>query len=281
MSDSIREGAVVAGAGPAGRAAAIRWSARILPVLALLLALPLAACGRVETWRQELVLRVATPWGTREGRTVTAEQLTDTHGPLVPPDARGVSSDVRGEALVVDVRPDAPRGEPRYLIVTLDGIMALTKYRIDAELPPDRRSMEWTERLALIRAEEGRAIPVPTDDLPLMVTFLDAGDPTTVRRVVPNDAGPDYGSESHRTASREATLTFAEAFGEGVSLLVAEVTPLPGEGDVTQGVIEPVLPWLHWSRERMLEIGGGPNPVFLPTPRGGENHLGRTTFRRD
>ena len=257
-------------------------SPRLLPFLALLLALPLAACAREEVWWQELVLRVTTPWGVREGRTVTAERLTDTDGPLVPPDARGLSSDTRGEALVVDVRPDAPPGEPRYLIVTLDGIMGLTKMRVDAELSRDRRrSMEWTERLALIRKAEGRAFPVPTDDLPLMVTFLDVSDPRSVRRVVPNDAGPDYGSESHRTASREATLTFAEAFGEGVSLLIAEVTPLPGEGDVTQGVIEPVLPWLNWSREWLLEIGGGSNPVFLPTPRGGENHLGRTTFKRD
>ena len=216
-------------------------SLRFSSFLALLLALPLSACGRAETWRQELVLRVATPWGVREGRTVTAEQLTATDGPLVPPDARGVSSDVRGEALVVDVRPDAPRGEPRYLIVTLDGIMALTKYRVDAELPPDRRSMTWTERLALIRAEEGRAFAVPFEDLPLMVTWLDLADPTSVRRVVPNDAGAEFGQGDDRLVAQGETLTLSEAFGDGVSLLSAEVTPLPGKGAVTTGQVEVAL----------------------------------------
>ena len=218
---------------------------RLLPLLALLiLALPLAACGRVETWRQELVLRVATPWGVREGRTVTAERLFETKGPLVVPDARGLSSDIRGEALVLDVRPDAPEGEPRYLFVTVGGVMGLTKQRVDAELPPDERSMKWTERLALIREAEGRAFPVPFDELPLMVTFLDVADPTSVRRVVPNDARPRFGRDDDRSIARGATLTFAEAFGEGVSLLSAEVTPLPGEGEVTSGATDAVLPWL-------------------------------------
>ena len=233
---------MVGGTRPGGRAAAIRWSARILPVLALLLALPLAACGRAETWRQELVLRVATPWGVREGRTVTAEYIREDGFPdrLLPSEGR-LHSRTRGEALVVDVRPDAPEGEPRYLIVTLDGIMALTKYRVDAELPPDRRSMTWTERLALIRAEEGRAFAVPFEDLPLMVTWLDLADATSVRRVVPNDAGAEFGQGDDRLVAQGETLTLSEAFGDGVSLLSAEVTPLPGKGAVTTGQVEVAL----------------------------------------
>ena len=256
-------------------------SLRCFLFLPLLLALPLAACAREEVWRQELVLRVATPWGVREGRTVTAERLQLRGGPLVPPDARGLDSDVRGEALVVDVRPDAPKGEPRYLIVTWNGLMGLVPTQIDAELPPDRRSMKWTERLALIREAEGRTFPVPLGDLPLMVTFLDAGDPTTVRRVVPNDGAAELeGSAADRRATRAATLTVAEAFGNGVSLLSAEVTPLPGEGEVTRGVVEPLLPWMNWSDERMLEIGGGVNPVYVVMPDGGLEYLGNTRFRQ-
>jgi hypothetical protein len=75
----------------------------------------------------------------------------------------------------------------------------------------------------------------------MLVTFADIADPTSVARVDPND--------------------LATSFGEGVRLkaVTLEITRV----EVTEGVVEGVLPWLEGvGRERSTLI---PDPPVLST----------------
>lgn len=192
------------------------------------------------SWHQRLSLVVDTPSGPQTAANVVACEARRLGGALVLPDARGFSVGCTGEAVVLEVAPG------RYLFALLGAPNPFEVFF------PREAPVEVAPQLEALR--EVRA--VPRRQYPTLVTFGDVADPTTVARVDPDD--------------------LAASFGPGVALrgMTLEITDDP----VTGGVVEGVLGWLSWPRERLLAAGGGRNPVQISVD-GGELALGRTDFR--
>ena len=84
----------------------------------LVAALGLAACSSPDrTWHEKVTVRLDTPWGERVGSTVTRMSYEQKSKLETWPTGNVHAIWRSGEAVVVDVRPDAPEGEPRYLFV--------------------------------------------------------------------------------------------------------------------------------------------------------------------
>lgn len=211
-----------------------------LRLLPLVLILALSGCSQKWSWHQRLSLVVDTPAGPISASSVTRRSLRFTDGWFVPPEARGAASSYSGEAVVLEVAPG------RYLFALLGAPNPFEVFF------PREAPVEVAPQLEVLR--ETRA--VPRRQYPTLVTFADVADPTTVARVDPDD--------------------LAASFGPGVALrgMTLEITDDP----VTEGVVEGVLGWLSWPRERLLAAGGGRNPVQISVD-GGELALGRTDFR--
>lgn len=73
--------------------------------LALFLTYRLLFGGETVSWHQRLTVTVQTPTGAVSGAAVTEVTKVDSDGALVLVDARGVRSQIRGEAVVVEVAP--------------------------------------------------------------------------------------------------------------------------------------------------------------------------------
>jgi hypothetical protein len=185
-----------------------RWA-----VLAAMFAgvLLLAGCGwfaeRWE-WNQKLTVEVETPDGVRLGSAVS-------HVSWRAANALGnYPADYSGEATVVDL------GRGRYLFALIgESTKQIAAYTLHAELG-ERRS-DYRDLFPKVMAFRG-VRDVPRDQYPLLVTFTDLNDPTTVLRVDPAD--------------------LAASFGPGVSLkrIKLEIT----DEKVTKGSIERLLTWL-------------------------------------
>ncbi|WP_421849666.1 hypothetical protein [Oricola sp.] len=124
--------------------------------------------------------------------------------------ANSVGSDVRGEAVVVEVAPG------RYLFALVSWAsygLALKAFKEGDESP-----RQTSTRLQALR--ETRVLP--RENYPRMVTFGHIGSPQTVRRVDPDN--------------------LAATFGPGYRLksITLEITDAP----VTRGELETVLGWL-------------------------------------
>ncbi len=186
-----------------------------------------ASCDKVYTWHQKLTVTVQTPTGEVSGYSVT--EITKTHSDswYVPPEARGVRSDVRGEAVVVEVAPG------KYLFVLLDGVESLA-YHTFTQFPYTRGS-EFNRWARSIERYRGSA-EVPQDAYPMMVTFTDITDPASVMRVDPND--------------------FATTFGEGFALTGVELE-VTNEA-VSEGATERVLGWLEAVGRERFSLKGQP-----------------------
>jgi len=187
---------------------------RTLPVtrraaLGLLAAgcLSLAGCGKRWSWHEKITAEVDTPDGVVTGSSVIRRSLTHTDSSFAPPEARGASSGVSGEAAVVEVMPG------RYLFVLLKDLPNTFSVFFPGEAP-----VEMANRLETFREKRD----VPRDLYPLLVTFADINDPTTVQRVDPDN--------------------LAATFGRGFSLkrITLEIT----EEKVTEGRVEGLLTWL-------------------------------------
>ncbi|RBW46255.1 hypothetical protein DS901_00640 [Loktanella sp. D2R18] len=137
-----------------------------------------ASCTKVYTWNQKLTVTVQTPTGEVSGYSVTEVTKTHSDSWYDLPEARGVRSDVRGEAVVVEVTPG------KYLFVLLDGVEDLA-YQTFTQFPYTRGS-EFDRWARSIERHRGSA-EVPQDAYPMMVTFSDINDPTSVQRVDPNN----------------------------------------------------------------------------------------------
>jgi hypothetical protein len=207
--------------------ATMRLVVRILIVIILPL-LALTGCGKNYDWNQKLTVKVETPDGEKSASSVMSAQLTDTHGPFVPAEANGVSFQLSGEAVVLEVSPG------RYLFVLLKDIPALNWLVYP--------KMDSTKAGALLESgDDGGAgeVALQRDQYPLLVTFDDINNPASVKRVNP--------------ANLEAT------FGPGYRLngITLALTKEP----VTKGEVEKVLGWLAViGRERPTLI---PNPPRL------------------
>jgi hypothetical protein len=227
---------------------------RLFLILSLLF---LTACGRDESWRQKLTLVVETPAGLVTGSAVTEITKKDDRYWWAPPEARGVHSYVRGEAVAVEVLPG------RWLFALLDGRqdgkgdaghLVYPAFALDqAREASGRRSYEAAMR-KLRDQPLDTPVEIPPSDYPMLVTFEDIADPSSVRRVDPAD--------------------LSASFGPGVRLkaVTLEITA----AEVTEGRLEGVLTsWIEMRSERNNAI----ESLKLPdnSPRGW-NHLDPLEF---
>ena len=230
----------------------------------LLAALAFAGCDRVTEWRQRVTVEVETPQGVRTGSTVQWAKLATGKGVS---SQWGASWKTDGEAVVVDVRPDAPAGEPRYLFALLIGnkvnqyrggswgalgpnaLEALVGFEnvrdvLDHREPTYRPMVKvWNDLpLGVTGEAKGKALPA-------MVTFADVDDPRTVKVLDP--------------------MVLDEAFGPGVRL--KRVTITKTDEPVTVGKVEAVLDWIrasiHW-RGGIIQYDGPARHVGDVSPEG-------------
>ena len=164
-------------------------------------------------WRQKLVIEIETPSGVVSGGSVVEVQAGTSPKWAPGAGAGGMGARVRGEASFVEVAPG------RFLFALLGGGawergVALTLFFPEPAPSPFERA----ERLESMHETR----EVPRNRYPLLVTFTDLADPTTVKRVDPDD--------------------LAASFGPGVVLkrITLEIT----DEAVTEGRVEAVLGWL-------------------------------------
>ena len=198
--------------------------------------------GSSVSWHQRLTVIVDTPNGEVRGASVVEITNTETMGPLVPMEARGVHGDVRGEAVAVEVLPG------RWLFALLSddvhykgdaGQLVYSAFRLGMDREVTERT--YKNNMADLLAQPlDRPAPVPPDAYPLLVTFDDITLPETVAQVDPDN--------------------LAASFGPGVVLkgMTLEVT----EAAVTEGRVDGVLGWFY-SPEYWTNPGWANLPVFV------------------
>ena len=175
--------------------------------------------GETVAWHQRLTVTVQTPAGEVSGAAVTAITKVDTDGAWVLPEARGVRSKIRGEAVVVEIAPG------KYLFALLGGASHWTYPAFGLG-----QGLSYEDSMdKLMGIPHDTPSPLPVEDYPLLVTFADITDPATVTRVDP--------------------ANLAASFGPGVSL--TSVTLAVTEDPVTEGRVEGVLGWLVSSKGRI------------------------------
>ena len=205
--------------------------------------------GLTTSWNQRLTLVIETPQGEVRGSAVTRVTKTDSSGSLVLPEARGVRTDVIGEAIVVEVAPD------QFLFALLSGSddwqrdashWVYPAYHLGAAVGVDSRPSYAAAMMKLRAQPYDTPVPLPPEGWPMLVTFDDITQPETVRRVDPND--------------------FAAVFGEGVRLkaVTLEIT----EEAVTAGRVEGVLgtpffrDWATKRKDAFASANGLNDPYF-------------------
>jgi hypothetical protein len=193
--------------------------------LALLaLFMPLAGCDDGSTWHQKITVSVSTPEGIKTTSSVMKAGIAAKGGWWAPQEATGVITYLSGEAVVLEVA----RG--RYLFALLkDTPLAYEVFY------PDEAPLEAAGKLPSLR----KARELQPSQYPLLVTFEDIANPTSVKRVDPNRLETTFGS------------------GNMLSSITIAVTKEP----VSEGRVEQVLTWLDWPRDELLAWGGGMNPV--------------------
>lgn len=145
-------------------------------------------------WHQRLTVIVDTPAGQVQGAAVTEVRISEFYNARAN-FGTGSSSDITGEAVVVEVLPG------RYLFALLDGgenykgaAKAWAYVTFKQRDYPDQNQIPSGEFQILIRTEpRDTPIPLPPEAMPLLVTFDDITDPTTVRLVDPTNLSASFG----------------------------------------------------------------------------------------
>lgn len=212
----------------------------MLRLLATLTALLLSACAFADDgapdYRYRLTVEVETPQGLATGSSVI-EVEQSMGSTAMSGFGQRISRRVRGEAVAVDL----PDGRTLYALLRSENNIDWASYVMQM-LAPDIEGEAWEEVFDNVLLLEGRGpITLPRTwpaqghleertAYPMLVTFRDLADPTSVEEVDPDD--------------------LAATFGEGVRLkrITAELT----EDAVTQG-IEERLRWLPGTYSTMLD----------------------------
>ena len=214
-------------------------------------ALALVGCGTNHSWNQKLTVKVNTPNGEKTGSAVT--RVSVTVGRQFATDTI-LSFGVRGEATIVDL------GTGKYLFALMSSSgPSNTEYLVDNALghliKKDQNQDEVSRLNAKYSAYEKLrgAVPIPSMNYPLLVTFADINNPKSVKEVNSNN--------------------LADAFGAGYSLkgVTLEIT----DEEVTTGKIKPTLKWIDEYRGLYLDGGSNPNPQNKNIA----NHIGDANFR--
>ncbi|MEP3197152.1 MAG: hypothetical protein ABJO57_04720 [Lentilitoribacter sp.] len=207
------------------------------------------------SWNQKVTVTVNTPNGEASassvGRMVVSEKVS-----LGLAEAGGINSDFEGEAVVIALPNE------RYLFSLISGATSFS-LEVFGDVPGVRKEadgsfVQWDESARRIQNLVG-AKAFPSEHLPMLVTFDDINDPTSVKEVDP--------------ANLAATL------GEGYSLksVTLEITTEA----ITQGEVVKVLGWLYSHKYRLkspdLRLGKGPHAASDILP---EEELRRSNFIR-
>lgn len=164
-------------------------------------------------WHQKLTIDVDTPEGVKSGSSTVRVAWRDSIALL--PDPPHVTSQIRGEATVVDL------GGGRYLFALLNDAERLALKVFNYEPVPQvvNGISPWAQRVVERR---GETLEAPLGRYPVLVTFVDISGPSSVRKVDPSN--PE------------------EAFGEGMQLKRRSLSVT--DEIVTERRVEPILPWL-------------------------------------
>ncbi len=182
------------------------------------------------SWHQKMTVEVAVGDQLYTGSSVV--EMTVTGHPEIPlvHGVRNLELE-EGEAVVVEL----PSHQYLFALLTYNAFLARDVFKdliVEAVHAPGER---WAG--ALSRLREARVID--PKHYPLLVTFMDITDPTTVQQVYPDN--------------------LAATFGAGVSLkrITLEITDEP----VTEGKIERVLGWLCPLLDRGARLNGKTGPI--------------------
>jgi hypothetical protein len=186
-------------------------------------------------WHQKLTITMTTPSGTKSAYAVTKVawempppwfRLGDSGG------GHGAGS-LEGEAVALEFAED------KYLFVLLSNYPASLALQVFAE-PPLKSEHRGEFARTLNRINSIRATRnLNPEQYPALVTFGDRSNPASVRSVDPLHLDASFGS------------------GYALDSITMTITDEP----VTEGQVKRILPWLDWSREKLLALGGGENPV--------------------
>lgn len=207
--------------------------------------LSLGGCGLFgdgTTYRYRMTVEVETPDGVRTGSSVIEVRTYDS--PRFPgPEAAGVRSRVRGEAVAVDL----PGGGTLFALLRGENGQGAENYAwaLLPELPnkgatPEARRANYSA----LRTVE-RRVELQRDNQPRLVTFRDISDPKTVEPVDPDDLN--------------------KSFGPGYSLhrITVQITDEPVTFTIEQQL--PSRFWTLWAAEHKRQISQGgamTNPYF-------------------
>lgn len=202
----------------------------------LVMALGLSGCGRQWSWHEKITVEVETPEGPKAASSVIRKTFVHADNWFDPPEARGASQSVSGEAVVLEVAPG------KYLFALLKGLPSPFEVFFPGEKP-----LEVASRMELLR--ESRTL---TSDLyPLLVTFTDIDDPTTVQRVDPSDLAAVFGT-GYALKAITLEITDEPVTREKVE---AALRRKPGDGsldDIWQKIpshARSILSSVNWIRE--------------------------------
>ncbi|WP_298305592.1 hypothetical protein [uncultured Erythrobacter sp.] len=199
-------------------------------------------------YRYRLTVEVETPEGLKSGSSVLEVELMKVR-PAMHPSGVGLSSQARGEAVAVDL----PNGQTLYALLRSENkvdwasnIVYVMAPRREESTPDEAMAerFDWIrnnrEVILLPRYKLVAKGTMRLDGWPMLVTFDDISDPTSIKKVDP--------------------FNLAATFGEGVELkrITVQVTDDP----VTTG-IEQRLEWLGQLKEMNLEVDDFPADIPL------------------
>ncbi|MEP3474902.1 MAG: hypothetical protein ABJN57_01650 [Hyphomicrobiales bacterium] len=187
----------------------------------------LSGCSDTYEWNEKVTVEVETPDGLKTASSVQAVELIHTWAGL--PEMKGASASLKGEAVVLEVLPG------RYLFALLSSERDRSRrlnlfynselddlYRRELGLKAgEYKNRTVPEKVALTLRTKGRSMAMPSYYYPILATFKDINDPSSVQKVEPDN--------------------LSVVFGSGVKLkrITYEIVDEP----VTRGKIEAVLKW--------------------------------------
>jgi hypothetical protein len=183
-------------------------------------------------WQQKLTVVVDTPYGPRSGSSVIAVTLKiDPKWAGLGDSAGSAKWTFKGEAVAVEVVPS------KYLFALIrgndgqgyDGSTAI-EVLLSKRKPGAVDKGEYFARLDAFEKSR-QTISLPPDKYPLLVSFRDPSTPLSVISAGPSD--------------------FSDVFGPGYSL--RSVTLSFVDEEVTEGIVDPILPWLNEYKGRTLD----------------------------
>ena len=158
-------------------------------------ALMLAGCGILdavndESYRFRMTVEVQTPQGVRTGSSVY--QITAGNRWHILPDERSREVSVRGEAVAVDIAP----GKTLFALLKthahFESMVGLSMATLDPHFTDRYDVVASARRLAKVNGD-GPAVAVNPKNYPMLVTFGDPADPTSVGLVNPADLAASFG----------------------------------------------------------------------------------------